>query len=120
MSHFRSRTRYIILLTLSATAIFNLRNAAGLPDDGVLNEEQYDSIKNAMLHPNDTTIEISLRMFAAAARFGGWPGRKRDPIGSAILMRGMQTIYGAMAVQLTHTLLINQLLMQVSAPEIEP
>jgi hypothetical protein len=102
--------RYIILLTLSSTVIFNLRVKAGLPDDGVLTERQYHSVKQAMQNPNDVTIEINLRLFAATARFGGWPGRKNDPIGSAILMRGIQTIYGAMAIQHTHAPLLNQLL----------
>lgn len=34
-------------------------------------------------------IDLSLRLFALIAKTGGWLGRRRDPIGPTVLMRGL-------------------------------
>lgn len=39
--------------------------------------------------------EKALRLLGLVARYGGWLGRRRDPIGPMTLMRGMLAVLGA-------------------------
>lgn len=81
--------RFIVVLTLAAMTILHLKQKIGLPGKGNINNEDYQRVKTAMLHPDNTDIDLNLRLFAFIAKNGGWLGRRRDPIGPTILMRGM-------------------------------
>ena len=59
-----------------------------MPEDGKLSDDNYTRIKDAMLNPNSSEIDFKLRLFAAIAKHGGWLGRRCDPIGHTILIRG--------------------------------
>ena len=62
-----------------------------------------------MKHPSDDKIDINLRLFALIARRGGWLGRRRDPIGSTILSRGMMDVLTVLQFQQEHKDLLNEL-----------
>lgn len=89
LNHAKKIARYLVVVTLAALTILNLKKKLGLPDDGKLSDDNYARIKDAMLNPNNGEIDFELRLFAAIAKHGGWLGRRRDPIGHTILMRGI-------------------------------
>jgi hypothetical protein len=89
LNHAKKIARYLVVVTLAALTILNLKKNLGLPEDGKLSDHDYSRIKDAMLKPNDPEIAFELRLFAAIAKHGGWLGRRRDPIGHTILMRGL-------------------------------
>ena len=41
---------------------------------------------------NNPEIDLHLRLFAFVAKRGGWRARKTDPIGPAVLMRGILVV----------------------------
>ena len=45
-----------------------------------------------MREPNNSEIDLGLRLFAHIAKLGGWLGRRGDPIGPLVLMRGMLSV----------------------------
>lgn len=81
--------RYIIVLTLAAMTVLELKRKVGLPVKGSMNDKDYHRVKTAMLEPDNFDIDLNLRLFAFIAKSGGWLGRKGDPIGPTILIRGM-------------------------------
>lgn len=80
--------RYLVIVTLAAMTILHLKQAVGLGPEGNLSREDYERVKTAMLEPHNPAIDLNLRLFAFIAKHGGWLGRRRDPIGPTILMRG--------------------------------
>jgi hypothetical protein len=89
LNHAKKIARYLVVVTLAALTILNLKKKLGLADDGKLSDDNYARIKDAMLNANNSEIDFELRLFAAIAKHGGWLGRRRDPIGHTILMRGI-------------------------------
>lgn len=81
--------RYLVVLTVAAMAVLQLKRELDLPAKGNLAEQQYVQVKAAMIEPDNADIDLRLRLFAFIARRGGWLGRRRDPIGPTILMRGI-------------------------------
>lgn len=84
--------RSLIICSLAAMTVLRLKQQANLPPGGYLNDNDYRRVSMAMMEPNNDQIEINLRLFALTSRLGGWLGRRRDPIGSKILMRGMLSL----------------------------
>ena len=91
--------RLMVILTLAAMVVLDVKREAGIGPGGALNDEQYRQVKKAVREPENQEIPLPLRTFAMIARLGGWLGRRRDPIGPTILMRGVltyQLMLGAM------------------------
>ncbi|MBU4173832.1 MAG: IS4 family transposase [Actinobacteria bacterium] len=81
--------KLLVLLTLAAMLILNLKRDIGLPSKGALTDEEYQRIKTAMLEPESEDIDLDTRLFAFIAKYDGWIGRRGDPIGPTVLMRGL-------------------------------
>lgn len=89
LNHAHKIARLLVVISLAALTILRLKNKLGLSESGKLSDHDYSRIRKAMLHPNEPNIDFDLRLFAAIAKRGGWLGRRRDPIGYTILMRGI-------------------------------
>lgn len=85
--------RLLVVLTLAATAILNLKQSVGLPSTGYLNDGEYKLVKRAALEPENDDIDLEVRIFGFIAKSGGWLGRRRDPIGPTVLMRGVLYLF---------------------------
>ena len=81
--------KLLILFSVAAMTLGHMKSRLGLPRGGYLDDEQYQRVKKAMKEPDNTAIDIELRLFAFIAKLGGWLGRRRDPIGPTVLMRGL-------------------------------
>lgn len=81
--------KLMVILSLSSMFLLRLKTRLNLPSCGKLDASQYKRIKHARLHLDDHKINFDLRLFSLIINLGGWLGRKNDPIGPAILMRGM-------------------------------
>lgn len=81
--------RYLVIITIAAMALTHLRQVLELGDNATLDEQTYKRLKHAGKNLNDQSIELELRLLALIAELGGWIGRRRDPLGPKILMRGM-------------------------------
>jgi len=79
----------LVLQTLAAMALVNLKREVGLPPEGRLSDEDHRRVKAAVRELNDPQIPLALRLFALVVQLGGWLGRRRDPIGPTVLMRGL-------------------------------
>ena len=84
--------KLLVALTLASMVVLKLKAAVGLPAAGRLRPADYLRIKNAMSQLNNPEIDLNLRLFAFVAKRGGWRARKTDPIGPAILMRGILVV----------------------------
>jgi hypothetical protein len=84
--------KLLVALTLASMVVVNLKAAVGLPAAGRLSPTNYLRIKNAMTQLNNPEIDLHLRLFAFVAKRGGWRARKTDPIGPAVLMRGILVV----------------------------
>ncbi|MCX5759482.1 MAG: hypothetical protein NTU83_13455 [Candidatus Hydrogenedentes bacterium] len=56
---------------------------------GPLDKDIHAKVRHAMRHPDDPELDPSMQLFALVLRGGGWLGRRTDPIGPTVLMRGM-------------------------------
>ena len=91
--------RLMVILTPAAMVVPAVKREAGIGPGGAPADEQYRQVKKAVREPDNPGIPLPLRTFAMIARLGGWPARRRDPIGPTILMRGVpayQLMPGAM------------------------
>jgi hypothetical protein len=84
--------RLLVALTLASMVVLNLKAAIGLPASGRLSSADHERIKNAMSQLNNPEIDLNLRLFAFVAKRGGWRARKTDPLGPAVLMRGLLVV----------------------------
>jgi len=84
--------KHLVCITIAATFILNLKQAAGIPNAARLDGKTYEEIKNAGRHPNDESISLQMRIFAYIALAGGWLGRRNDPISTITLMRGFRIL----------------------------
>jgi hypothetical protein len=110
LNNAKKTARLLIVLTLAAMAILNLRRLIGLGPGGTLGELDYQRIKAAMLEPENTAIGLNVRLFAFIAKNGGWLGRRRDPIGPKILMRGLLDFLATLDTSLRYKSLIEEAL----------
>jgi hypothetical protein len=88
----RKTAVHLVVATIAATFICNLKVQVGLPRSGLLPPEDYARVKYASKHPDDAAISADLRLFAFIAVQGGWRGRKTDPISPLTLMKGVSRL----------------------------
>jgi len=81
--------RLLVVLAIAAMALLSLKQMVGLAPKGTMCKDDYQRVKTAMLEPDNPAIDLNLRLFAFIAKSGGWLGRRADPIGPTILMRGL-------------------------------
>lgn len=81
--------RLLVRLTLAATTIVQFKSALNIPAKGPLPAPLYSQVKAAMTQLDNPRLDPNLRLFALIAGLGGWIGRRNDPIGPTVLMRGM-------------------------------
>lgn len=81
--------KLLVILSLVAMALLALKDTMGLPRSGSLDEQNYVRIKQA---PHDPKSEPAHRFMALVLDYGGWNGRRSDPIGTQVLMRGFSRI----------------------------
>jgi hypothetical protein len=81
--------KILVFYSLAAMALLMLKTQLDIAPTGPLDKDMYDKIRHAMRHPDDPTLDPTMQLFALVLRGGGWLGRRTDPIGPAILMRGM-------------------------------
>lgn len=110
MNNSEKIARMLVILSIAAMAVLTLKRDLGLPSRGTLDDGQYQMIKKAMLEPDNTEIDLELRLFAYAARMGGWLGRRRDPIGPTVLMRGLLQVLAIIDAHVTYRGLIEEVL----------
>lgn len=84
-----SIARTVFIHTLAAMAVVNLKCKLGLPEGGRLSDEDYERVRAALRGLANPKLPLALRLFALAVKYGGWLGRRQDPIGPTVLMRGM-------------------------------
>lgn len=84
--------KLLVTLTLASMVVLNLKAAVGLPASGRLSPVDHLRVKNAMRQLNNPQIDLHLRLFALVAKRGGWRARKTDPLGPAVLMRGLLVV----------------------------
>jgi len=85
----RKIAKNLVIITIAAMSVLHLKRQLGIPSKGCLPAEHYDRVRTALVEPENQEIDLDLRLLAFIAKNGGWLGRRRDPIGSTILMRGM-------------------------------
>lgn len=81
--------RTLVVLSTAATAVLGLKRKLDLPPGGYLNDHDYERVKSAVRDLNNPTLPLEVCLFALVVKCGGWIGRRRDPIGPTILMRGL-------------------------------
>jgi hypothetical protein len=74
---------------LAAMALLLLKAELDIAPTGPLDKDKYAEVRHAMRHPDDPELDPSMQLFALVLRAGGWLGRRTDPIGPTVLMRGM-------------------------------
>jgi Transposase DDE domain len=79
----------LVFYSLAAMALLLLKTELDIAPTGPLDKDRYAKIRHAMRHPDDPELDPSMQLFALVLRGGGWLGRRTDPIGPAVLMRGM-------------------------------
>ena len=91
-THFRQAqhiAKALVFYSLAAMALLTIKSSLGIPVIGPLDPASYAKVRHAMNHPDDLALAPDLCLFALILRCGGWLGRKTDPIGPTVLMRGM-------------------------------
>jgi len=86
----------LVIITIAAMTVIHLKRRLGLPSKGGLTDEQYHRVRTALVELDNQGIDLDLRLFAFIAKTGGWLGRRRDPIGPTILMRGMLHLFAVL------------------------
>ncbi|MEW6234634.1 MAG: hypothetical protein AB1656_04545 [Candidatus Omnitrophota bacterium] len=81
--------KLLVVLTAAAMMLHHLMADLNLPSGGYLDEESYQNLKRASHDLHNPEIDLRWRLLALIAKFGGWLGRKNDPIGPTILIRGL-------------------------------
>lgn len=78
----------LVFYSLAALGLLELKASLALPATGPLDEESYHKVKHAMAHPEDPRLEPNWALLAVVLTLGGWLGRRGDPVGPTVLMRG--------------------------------
>lgn len=94
--------RLTIINSLAAMAIVYLKEAAGLPVGGKLDDESYKRLKDAGRQIDSQEIDLPLRIVAYMARLGGWLARRGDPLGPDVLMRGAKGLAAVLHAAVNH------------------
>ena len=90
--------KILVFYSLAAMALLAIKSELGIPATGPLDPASYARVRHAMKHPDDPTLDPDLCLFAMILRCGGWLGRKTDPIGPTILMRGILQLTGTLTL----------------------
>lgn len=85
----RRTARTLVVLSIAAMATLNLKRKVQLPAGGRLSDEDYERVKTALRDINHPKVPLELCLFALVVKYGGWIGRRQDPIGPTVLMRGL-------------------------------
>jgi hypothetical protein len=104
----RKTAKLLVVLSLSAMAILHLKHRLSLPAEGRMGKTDYLRIYTAMREPNNREISIDLRLYAYMVKLGGWIGRRNDPIGPTVLMRGFQQLMAVFDAMTNHPGLIEE------------
>jgi len=81
--------KVLVFYSLAAMALLLLKTQLDIAPTGPLDKDMHAKVRHAMRHPDDPELDPSMQLFALVLRGGGWRGRRTDPIGPTILMRGM-------------------------------
>ena len=81
--------RLLVVLTIAALVVIRLKTAMGLGPGGKLDDETYQKAKQAVKNPEAPEVTPEWKLFGLVLRYGGWLGRRNDPVGPKILMRGI-------------------------------
>jgi len=81
--------KLLVVLTLATMTLFHLKADLGLPPGGYLDDEGYIRLKQAYRDVDNPDIDLEWRLTGFIAKSGGWLGRRNDPLGPTILMRGL-------------------------------
>ena len=81
--------KVLVFYSLAAMALLLLKTELGIAPTGPLDKAMHAKVRHAMRHPDDPELDPSMQLFALVLRAGGWLGRRTDPIGPTVLMRGM-------------------------------
>jgi hypothetical protein len=81
--------KVLVFYSLAAMALLMLKTELDIAPTGPLDKDRYAKVRHAMRHPDDPDLKPSMQLFALVLRGGGWLGRRADPIGPTVLMRGM-------------------------------
>lgn len=90
--------RLLVLVTLGAMVLMQLKVALNLGPTGYLSAQEYARLKRAREEPGNPALPLGERLYALAAKLGGWLGRRRDPIGPLVLMRGLRELLTVLSV----------------------
>jgi len=107
--------KVLIFYSLAAMALLQIKTDLGIAPTGPLDPAMYTKVRHAMRHPDDPTLEPSMQLFALVLRCGGWLGRRTDPIGPTILMRGMLQVMTTFSMVSQFSHLISSLSEQYAA-----
>jgi len=100
--------KLLVVLSLAAMVVTNLKSSLGLPAQGKLNDQQYRMIKGAITQINNPELSLELRLLALIVKFGGWLGRRNDPIGASKLMRGVLFLLASLDAWQDHAPLMQE------------
>jgi len=81
--------KVLVVLTMAAMTLCHLKDDLNLPAGGYLDDTSYQNIKAAYKDLENPDLDIHWRLLAFIAKSGGWLGRRNDPLGPTILMRGL-------------------------------
>jgi hypothetical protein len=100
--------RLLVVLTIAALGLMRLKSAVGLGPGGKLDDATYQKAKQAMNNPQAAQLTPEWMLLGLVLRYGGWLGRRGDPIGPKILMRGtLMTLAFLDAIEQYGGLLLN-------------
>ena len=100
--------KLLLLLSLASMTLFQLKKELGLPSGGYLDEDNYQKLKHATCEIDNPEIDLKWRLLAYIAKSGGWLGRKNDPLGPTILMRGWLEVAATLDAAVRHAPLIRE------------
>lgn len=102
--------RLLVIFSLAAMTLFQLKKELGLPPGGYLDDEGYRKLKEATRQLHNPDIDPRWRLLAFIAKSGGWLARRNDPLGPVILMRGLMQVTAVLDALARHGPLCEELL----------
>ena len=106
----KKTAKLLVILSLAAMTLFQLKHELNLPTGGYLNEQGYRKLKQATQQLDNPEIDLRWRLLAFIAKSGGWLARRNDPLGPTILMRGLLQVLATLHALARHGPLLQQLI----------
>jgi hypothetical protein len=100
--------KLLLLLSLAAMVVTNMKTHLGLRMQGRLSDTDYRRVKTAIQQLDNPNLDLELRLFALILKFGGWLRRRNDPIGPTVLMRGLLQLLATFNVVEEHSRLLKE------------